>query len=204
MGIDRQLQLDQGMRFVDLQLRFGHRIVYPVVDIKRRGILIIHPVAPHIAFIRQDQCGGHWAYRHAGAFIVVADGGNNNGDLLRGKAQVIQNTERHHGAALAVVHPVHQVSDIVQIPCDFGKLHRALRVSQRLQDITRFFRHERYMGKAVLGIAQRHQRSVRLPDIGINRFVHFDFFVSHSVPPFGKVIVKSEPFPGVLCTLIWA
>ena len=48
LGIYGQLQLNQGMFFVDLQLRLLYGVVYPVMDIKGAGVLIPDPAAAHI------------------------------------------------------------------------------------------------------------------------------------------------------------
>ena len=177
--IDGELQLDERPGLVDLQLRLGDGIIHPVVDIEAADVGVAHTAAAHIGFVRQNQRRGHGVHRDARALVVVADGGGDGGDLLRIKASLVQDAEGHDGAALAVVHPVHQVADVVEIGGDLCHLHRPLRMIQRLQDIACHFRHMGHMGKAVLRIAQSDEGFVRLGDIGADGRILADLFISH-------------------------
>lgn len=67
-------------------------------------------------------------------FVVVADGRDDGGNFLRRKVHSVQNPERHHRAALAVIDPIHNVADIVEISGDFHQLHGSLRIAQRFQN----------------------------------------------------------------------
>ena len=56
-----------------------------------------------------------------------------------------------------MIHPVHQIADVVEIGRDLGQLNGALGVIQRLQNIAAARGHHAHMGKAVLGKAQADQ-----------------------------------------------
>ena len=205
MRVYRQLELNQRMRFVDLQLGLGHGIVHPVVHIEAGNVLIAHTAAAHIRLIGQNQRRCQLIHRLTGPLVVVADRRDDQGDLLRRKTHLVQQAECHDGAALAVIHPVDQIADVVQIAGDLAQLHHALRVAQRLQDIPRLFRHQCDMSEAVLGKAQGDQRGVGLRDIGADYFVFSDLFVIHIVPScLGNVTVTVVPPSTTLCSSILA
>ena len=55
MSIDRQFELDEGVGLIDLQLCLCDRVIDAIVNIKGRGIGIMHTVSAHIALIGQDR-----------------------------------------------------------------------------------------------------------------------------------------------------
>ena len=114
---------------IDLQLGGGDRVIDPIVNVKRGNIPVAHPAAAHIRFIRKNQRRRQRTDRHTGALIMIADGSRDMGDLLRRKAHFIQQPERHHSAALAVIHPIHQIADVMKISGDAGQLHQPGRIS---------------------------------------------------------------------------
>ena len=107
---------------------------------------------------------------------MVADGGDDGGDLRRVAVQIVQNAEGHDGTGLGVVDAVHQVPDIVEEPGDPRQLHRPLRVAQGPQDIPRVLRHYGDVGEAVLRKAQSDEGLVRPLDIGADGGVVLHFF----------------------------
>lgn len=78
----------------------------------------------------------------------------------------------------------------MQVACDLCQLNGTLRIAQRLQDISCLFCHQRNMGKAMLGKAQRRQCGICLPDIGIDGFVVPDLFVSQVITPLFLEILR--------------
>ena len=136
------------------------------MDVEGGGVLVPDTAAADVGLVRQNQRRRHSVHRLAGALVVVADGGDDGGDLLRVAVQIVQNAERHDGAGLRVVDPVHQIADVVEVACDLRHLHGPLRIAQGLQNIPRRLRHDGHMGEAVLREAQCNQRFVRPLDIG--------------------------------------
>ena len=182
MGIDRQFQLDDGVLLIDFEQRLADGIVDPVMDVKGGDVGVAHAAAAHIGFIGQNQSGSHSVDRHAGALIVVSDGGDHGSHIRRIHPQIVQNPECHDGAGLGVVHPVDQVADIVQIGGHLDQLNVVLGITQRLQDIFGVGSHIGHMGKAVLGVAQRLQGVVCALDVRFNLFILFNLFrCYHSV-----------------------
>ncbi|CAN4017880.1 selenide, water dikinase SelD, partial [Dysosmobacter welbionis] len=185
LRVHGQLQLDERVLLVDLQDGLLHRVVHPVMDVEAGHIRIPDPAAADVGLVRQDQCRRHGVHRHAGALVVVADGGDDGGDLLRRTIHVVQNAEGHDRTGLGVIHPVHQVADVVKKPGDLCQLHRPLRIPQGGEDIGGVFRHRRHVGKAVLRIAQSGQRLVRPLDIGPDRRIVFHILIGkHGPSPF--------------------
>ena len=72
-----------------------------------------------------------------------------------------------------MLRPVHQISDIMEVPGDLHQLHRPLRAAQRPQNISRVFRRHGDMGKAVLREAQGGKGFIRPLDIGSDGSVVF-------------------------------
>ena len=84
-----------------------------------------------------------------------------------------------------MIHPVDQVPDVMEKGGDLRHLHRALGVSQSLQDIRRVAGHHPHVCKAVLRESQRGQRLVRTLDIGSDGRIVLDLFKGqHSGAPF--------------------
>ena len=154
------------------------------MDIKADGFLIPYPGTSNIGFIRQNQGRCHSVYRHTAAFVVVSDGGNNNRDLLRRKIHSVQNPECHQRAALAVIHPIHHIADIVEESRYFRQFHSPRGIVQLLQDLSRRLCHPGHMGKAMLRVSQGFQRKIRLGNINLYGLILFYLFVSHNSPPY--------------------
>ena len=125
------------------------------MDIEGGLVVVAHATAAHIRFIRQNQRRRHGTDRHAGALVVVTNGRRHLGDILRRHPQLVQNTERHDGAALGMIHPVDQVADVVEITRDLHQLHLPVGVAHGFENIPPRSRHPGHVGKAVFGIAQR-------------------------------------------------
>ena len=174
MRVDGQLQLDDRVGGVDLELRFGDGVVDAVVDVEGRFVAVADAVAADVAFVREDQRGGKRADRHSAAFIVVADRGNDQAYLFRREIQVIQQPERHDRPRLTVVNAVNKVADVMEIAGNFYQLDHPLVVTERAQNVTGFFRHERDVRKTVFGKSQRRKRHIRLPDIGVDHLIFLD------------------------------
>ena len=193
--VDRQLQLDERAVLVDLQRGLFYGVIHTVVDVERRRVLIANAAAAHIGLVRKDESRCNGVDRHAGALVVVADGRDDRRDVLGPEAERSQNLERHDGAALRVLDAVDQIADVVQIACDLRQLDGVGVVAERFEQIARHSRHMRHMGKAVLRIAQRHERFVRLGDIGADRFIFFDLFKSHKSYLLPVISVSIAAFP---------
>ena len=111
---------------------------------------------------------------------MIADGGNNGRDLLRWKIHPVQDSESHHCAALAVIHTVDHIADIVQISGNPRKLHGSCGVAQGFQNVPGGFRHPGHMGKAVLRKPQGLHGGIGLGNVHLYRRVPTDFFIGHS------------------------
>ena len=188
MRINGQLELDERMRLVDLQLRLCDGVIHAVMDIERGNIRVADTAAADVGLVRQNERRRHRIDRHAGALVVIADGRRDECDLLRLEAHVVENAEGHDRAALAVIDAVDQIADVVEIARDLRQLHHPLRIAQRLQDIACLFRNSSHMRKAVLREAKGAQGSVGLRDIGMDRLVLADLFISHSSSPLASII----------------
>ena len=122
---------------------------------------------------------------------MVADGRDDGGDLLRRKVHSVQDPERHHRAALAVIHPVHHIADVMEISGDFHQLHGSVRVAQRFQNPSGRLSDPCHMLEAVFRKSKGFQRRIRLVDVHPDRFVLFHLFVSHCFPP---VVSRRDTF----------
>ena len=151
---------------LDFQFGVHHGEIHPVVDVVGQHRVLAHPGAPHVALIREDKGRGQGVYREGGLFVVVADGRADEPDLLRGHVPLVQQGKGHDGAAVGVVHPVHGVSDVVQVPGDGRQLAGALRVAQQAQNIPGGVAAALGVGQAVLGKPDGLHAPVALLHIG--------------------------------------
>ena len=108
--------------------------------------------------------------------VVVADGCDDGGDILRVCAKAVENAECHDGAALRVVNPVNDVADVMQVAGNLCQLRLAFGVAEREQDVTRRFRNASDMSEAVLREAHVDERFVRPLNIGADGWIRFDLF----------------------------
>ena len=174
LRVDGKRQADLLLRQRDLVLFDG--VIHAVVNIKRRAGLLAHTVRAHVHFIRQNERRGHGVDREGGLFVVIADGGDDGGRLLRACTHLIEDTERHDRAGLRMVNAVDDVSDVVQPARDGSQLARAVVIAQRLQNGARLRRDKAHVGEAVLRKAQRGQRFVRLADVACDLLAFLDLF----------------------------
>ena len=179
------------MLLVKFQMAVRHRVIHPVVDVQRHGGLVPHSGTANVGFVGQNQRRRKGAHRLAGAFVVVADGRDNGGNFLRRKVHSVKDAERHHRAALAVIDPVHNVADIVEISGDLHQLHGSLRIAQRFQNPSGRLSDPCHMLEAVFRKSKGFQRCIRLIDVHPDRFVLFHLFVSHCFPP---VVSRRDTF----------
>lgn len=152
---------------VQQHLGMLHRIIDPIVHIKIRiGQHLPHPAAAHIRFIPDDDGCGDGGYHGGGAFIMMADGGKDFGDLHRLRPQAAQNGRGQQRPVVGVVHPVYQIADIVEKGGDFGKLDGSVIMAQGGKDHLRRGGHPGHMGEGMLGVADGAENGVRLFDEG--------------------------------------
>ena len=111
--VNLQLQIDGRSGLIDQQFGAFDRIIDPVVNVVVPGSLILHPAAPNVGFVRQDQRRGDLAHRHAAPLIMVSDGSDDRGNIRRRDPHFIQQVEGHHGPGLTVVDAVNDVPDVV-------------------------------------------------------------------------------------------
>ena len=101
-GADRLVQLDfQGDDLfggVDFQLGRQGGVVYLVVLVEGFPDLIADAVAAHVGLVGQDQGRRYGVYGRAAALVVLADGRDDDGDVLRRRAPVAEELEGHSPA----------------------------------------------------------------------------------------------------------
>ena len=151
------------------------------MNIKGGRVRVADAASSYIRLIRKDERRRQRIDRHARALIVIADGRHDSRHILSGTAETRQDLEGHHRAALRVIDPVDQIADIVQIARDLRQLHRVGVVAEGFENIACGLRHVGHVGKAVLRIAERDQRLVRLLNISADRFVGSYFLKSHKL-----------------------
>lgn len=122
-GIEGEGEDDLGLVVGQVELAIGNGIVDAVVDIEGLDLVVAHTAAAHVAFVGYDKRGGDFADRECCAFIVVANSGDNLGDVLARHTHLVQKTEGHHGAGLGVVDSVDDIADVVHVACDTGELY---------------------------------------------------------------------------------
>jgi len=174
VGIDAEIEDD--LISLDANLRTLDRIVNAVVDIEGRQGGIANAVVAHVGLVGQDQRRCHGIDGESGGFIVVADGGDDGGDLVGLGLHLVEDTEGHDSTALGVVHAIDDVADIVEIAGDLGKLCLAGGIAEGEENTLGGFGHLGDVGEAVLGIAEGDQRFVGLADIALNGGVALDLF----------------------------
>ena len=81
-----------------------------------------HAAAAHVALVGEYERGGDLVDGRAGTLVVVADGGDDLGDLLGWHAHVVEYAEGHHRAGERMLVAVDGVADVVHVAGDFGKL----------------------------------------------------------------------------------
>ena len=150
------------MIIIDSQLGFSDGIVDAVVNVELGRILGTDPGTPDIRFVSQNQGCRQGVDGDSGTFVVVANGGDHEGDLIGREAHVIQDPERHNSTALAVFHSVYKIADVVKISRNFGEFHHPVRISQSFQNVAGEGCHTAYVCKTVLGVAKGDERCVRL------------------------------------------
>ena len=190
MCVYRQFQLDKRLFLIDFQQGFGDGVIHTVMDIKGSRVPVSDAASSDVRFVREDQRRRQRVDRHAGSFVVIADGRDDGCHILGRAAQPRQNLEGHHRAALRVVDAVDQIADIVQIARNLGKLHRVRVIAKRLKNVTRRFRHVGHVGKAVFRITERNQRLVGLADVGTDRLIGRNFMKCHSILLFPAAILQ--------------
>ena len=156
-----------------------YRVVDPVVDVELGLGAVAYTGTAHIGLVGDDQSRSHRVYRKSRGFVVISDGRHHGGDVLRVHVHPVQQPESHDRPALGVIHPVYDISDVVEItgyPC---QLDLVLVVSQVFKDAACQLRDLVDMWKAVLRIAQGQQRLVGFCYISLYIFVVFYFFKSH-------------------------
>ena len=127
-----ELELNKRLILVDLQFRLGHRIVDSVMDIKLAAVLVAHPAAADVGFVRQNQRRRHGTDRRTCPLVVVANGSDHLGNVQGVHMQMVQQAEGHHRPALRMVDAVDQVANVVEVGRDLDQLHLPGGVPQRL------------------------------------------------------------------------
>ena len=172
MRVDGEGKPHGGALVVDLQTGGRYGIVDAIVNVEILGAENrAHAAAAHVRLIRQNERGGKLAHGLASALVVIADRGNHRSDLVGRHAELVENTHGHRRAALRMPHAVDEIADVVHIPRDLHELDLTGGIAHRLQNIGRRFRHRRDVRKAVFGVAERLQGSVRMTDVGFDVFV---------------------------------
>ena len=176
MGINRKLEFDNGLFFVDLQNRFLHRVVDSVMNIKFTGIFFPDTGPTDIGLVCQLHGSRNGIDRHAGTFIVVADGSNNSGDLCRVAVHIIEDAPGHDCTGEGMLLPVYQITNVMQKACDLGNLYGTLVITQNLQNIAGSLSNVLNMAETMFRKAQGTQGLIGPLDIDFNgRIVHNSF-----------------------------
>ena len=148
--VDGQGQGDGAPLRIQLQIRALGGIIDPVVDIEALVFFIAYPAAAHVGLVGQDEGGGDGVDREGGSVVVVADGGDHGGGLLRLHSHFVQDAEGHHSAGKGMVVAVDHIADVVHKPGDAGQLGILRTVPQLCQNSGGGLGAAGHMGKAVL------------------------------------------------------
>ena len=92
-GVNVEFEFNERLVLIDLQLRLGHRIVDPVMDIKLADVLVAHPAAADVGFVRQNQRRRHGTDRRTCPLVVVANGSDHLGNVQGVHMQMVQQAE---------------------------------------------------------------------------------------------------------------
>ena len=107
---------------------------------------------------------------------MVADGGDDGGDVLRVGAHVVEDAESHHCAGLGMIHSVDHVADVVNIAGDLSQLRFPRAVAQGQQDLPGGFADPGHMGEGMLRIPQGAHGFVGLLNVSPDLTAVFDIF----------------------------
>lgn len=189
-GADRLVQLDfQGDDLfggVDFQLGRQGGVVYLVVLVEGFPDLIADAVAAHVGLVGQDQGRRHGVYGRAAALVVLADGRDDDGDVLRRRAPMAEELEGHEGSRVGVVDAVDAVAQVVHVAGDAGQLDGVLVVAELFQDFAGCDGDLGGVAARMLRVAQDAEHFVALFEVDVQFFgVHYvfigEFFHSRAV-----------------------
>ena len=176
LGVDGHFKGDGILCIVDDGVCAAHGVVHTVVDIELCRILLPYTGEAHIGFIRNDERRRNGVHGLCGVFVVVADGGDDGGDILRIRTEAVEDAECHDGAGLRMVDAVDDVADIVQIPGDLGKLRLSFAVPEGEKNIACGLRHTPHVGKAVLRVAHIGKGFIRPLNVSADGGIGFYLF----------------------------
>ena len=157
-GVDAQGERDGGG--LGIQKNFGvlYGVVDPVVDVEGGKVVVSDTAAADIGLIAENDGSSHGVDGECGGVIVMADGGDDGGNLFGGHSHAVQNAESHVGAAEGVVGAVDDIADVVHIGGDLGQFHFAGGELQCGQNTGGYICAAAYVGEGMLGEAQGGER----------------------------------------------
>ena len=170
---------DGPCRFGDGKIGIYDGIIDTVVNVKGGAVTVSHTGAANVGFVRQDQRGGKGADGNARSLVMVSDGGGDCGNFIGREAELVKQAKCHDRAALAVLDPIDQISDVMQKACDPCKLDGTRGITKSLQNPPRTLGNTAHVGKIVLGVSERQERLIGGADIGTDCFVGSDFPIRH-------------------------
>lgn len=137
-GANRFVELQRCLdeMFVDFDDALLDGEVDAVVLVEGRCIFIAHTGLTHVGLISDDDGRGDSVDWVGIRFVMVANGGDDSGDIFRLHAHVIENTHCHKRACLRMVMTIDDVADVVHIASNARDFNVMLRIVQIFEDLS--------------------------------------------------------------------
>lgn len=157
-GIDPQAEGDALPFPGDRQGGVHNGVVDPVVDIEGRAVgRGAYPAAPHVTLVRKDERGGNRRDGRGSVLVVVADSGDDGGDLRMIHGSASAGYQKQQRARQRVVAAVDRVADIVHISRDPAQLTGAGIISELFEDVPGDIGGQSHMRVAMVGEPEHPQ-----------------------------------------------
>jgi hypothetical protein len=121
-----------------------------------------------VAFIRKDQRRRNGMDRRARLFVVMADGGRDDCDIVVVHAEFLQDLPRHQRAAVRVIGSVDGISDVVHVAGDLRKFDRLFVIAQLPQNHPRVVCGFSRVRLRMVRVSQRAEHGIAGCDICID------------------------------------
>jgi hypothetical protein len=139
---------------VDAHERVGRREVHPVVDVELDPGVLADPGAVDVGLVGDVDRRRHRRDRVAELLLVVADGADDQPDVIGGHAELGEDRHGDQRRGLGVVPAGDHVADVVEVAGDGGQLRQVPVVAEPVEDVEGDVADQVGVAEAVLGITQ--------------------------------------------------
>src|SRR5829696_7221885 len=191
-GVDLELEGDGALGGVDPHEGVGGRVVHPVVDVELDPGVLAHPGAVDVGLVGDVDRRRHRRHRVAELLLVVADGPDDQADVVGTHAQLAEDGQGQQGRGLGVVLAGDDVADVVQVAGDGGQLGQVPVVAEPVEDVEGDVADQVGMEEAVLGVAEPAGELVGEGDVGLDDLVAGDLVEQAELAGVGPALRKAH------------